>query len=295
MNQASAHPFASPGLGRRIVHGGIFLLTVAGSLIALLLPFQRRFSDLNVGEVAPQTLVAPFDLEYVSEVRTNEAREAAARAIAPIYTPPDPDLARRQIQRLRETLQFISAVRQDPLANTEEKRARLLASGQIYLEEKTVEALIGLSDVAWERLEQEALTVLERVLRNRITEDELPQVRQNLVSLVSLTFSREQADLVATLVAPFVIANSFYSAELTEAARQQAREAIQPIVQRYKAGETIVNSGDVITSVQYEALEKFGLISRSRKWNQDLAPLAILFGLSIFTLLYFSFRRPLPF
>lgn len=295
MKPADTHP-SSSALFRRIFHWGIFLLTLAGSLVALFLPlFQKRLAGLNIGEVAPQTLVAPFDLEYVSEVRTNEAREAAARAIAPIYTPPDPDLARRQIQRLREALQFIAAVRQDSLASTDEKRSRLLASGQIHLSEEAVETLINLSDASWERLQQEALMVLERVLRNRILEDELSQVRQNLVSLVSLTFSPEQAQLVATLVAPFVVANSFYSAELTEAARQQARDAVQPIVQRYKAGETILNSGDVITPAQYEALEKFGLIAPARKWSQYLGPLAILLGLSLFTLLYFSFHRTLPF
>lgn len=286
---------ASPGRLRRAARGGILLLTVAGSLIALLLPFRGPLSGLDVGEVAPQTLVAPFDLEYVSEVRTNEAREAAARAVAPIYTPPDPDLARRQIQRLRETLQFISAVRQDSLATPQEKRERLLASAQVHLEAQIVDDLLALPDASWERLQQEALNVLERVLRNRILEEELPQIRQNLVSLVSLTLSREHAELVAALVAPFVIANSFYSAELTENARQQARDAVQPIVQRYKAGETIVNGGDVITTAQYEALEKFGLITPSRKWGQYLGPVAILLGLSLFTVLYFSARSALPF
>ncbi|MEJ5240590.1 MAG: HDIG domain-containing metalloprotein [Anaerolineales bacterium] len=297
MNGVNLYPSpASPFLLRRILHGGIFLLTFLGTLIALLLPsLQNRLSAITPGEVAPRTVLAPYDIEYVSEVRTAEAREAAARSIAPIYTPPDPDLARRQLQRLREALQFISAVRQDTLATSEEKRVRLAGSAQIHLEEATIQTLLSLPDSSWERLQQEAITVLERTLRNRILEEDLPQVRQNLPGLVSLTLPREQAELVATLVAPFVIANSFYSPEMTEAARQQAREAVQPIVQRYKAGETIVAAGDVITPAQYEALQKLGLISSPRNWNQYFGPLAISLGLSLFALLYFSQRRQLPF
>ncbi len=278
-----------PSLGKKLLLGGIFVLTFVGVLIALFLPiWQRRIPSLRVGDVAPRTILAPFDIEYVSEVRTSEAQEAAARSVAPIYTPPDPELARQQIQRLREVLYFISAIRQDALSTLDEKRTRLAESGQIHLEEKTIEVLLRLSDAKWDRLQQEALTLLERVLRTRILEEDLPNVRQNLAEMVSLTLAREEAELVAALVSPFVIANSFYSPEMTEAARQQARQSVQPIVQRYKAGETIVSSGDILTAVQYEALQKLGLVSTGADWNQYLGPAALAIGLSILALLYVS-------
>jgi len=286
---------SSPSLGKRLLLGGIFVLTFIGVLVALFLPFwQRRIPSLRVGDVSLRTIVAPSDIEYVSEVRTHEAQEAAARSVAPVYTPPDPELARQQIQRLREVLQFISAIRQDPLSTFDEKRARLAESGQIHLEEKIIQALLRLPDSTWERLQQEALTLLERVLRTRILEEDLPKVRQNLVEMVSLTLAREEAELVAALVSPFVIANSFYSPEMTEAARQQARQSVAPIVQRYKAGETIVSSGDILTAVQYEALQKFGLVSTATDWNQYMGPAALALGLSILALLYLSAQRNPP-
>ncbi len=101
-----------PPVPRQLRTLQIFLL-LAVSLVtyaALALPLGLRPNapPLQVGSVAPRDLQAPHDLEYVSQVRTEEARQAAEKAVQPIYTPPDPSIARKQIDRLTSTLQFIS-------------------------------------------------------------------------------------------------------------------------------------------------------------------------------------------
>ncbi len=65
----------------------------------------------------------------------------------------------------------------------------------------------------------------------------------------------------------FVVPNSLLSEDLTEAARQAAREAVEPVIQEYKAGEIIVLRGQVITPAEFEALQQFGLIEESRPWQ----------------------------
>ena len=74
-------------------------------------------------------------------------------------------------------------------------------------------------------------------------------VRQSLSSQVSLALTEKEAALVVEIVAPLVVANSFYSPELTDAARQAAREAVEPVTQSYIAGQTVVSHGQVITAV----------------------------------------------
>src|SRR5512143_729372 len=66
---------------------------------ALVLPLSLRPAapPLKAGDVAPLDMQAPRDLEYVSEVRTEEARGAAENAVQPVYTAPDPAIARQQI------------------------------------------------------------------------------------------------------------------------------------------------------------------------------------------------------
>src|SRR5512146_2894146 len=94
------------------------LLVASGLLTFALLtfPFSLRPSSVtvDVGDVAPRDLQAPRDVEYVSEVRTEDARLTAERAVQPVYAPPDPAIARQQIERMRTVLQYVSLVREDP-------------------------------------------------------------------------------------------------------------------------------------------------------------------------------------
>src|SRR5512143_1559010 len=83
-------------------------LLVAVSLVtyaALVLPLSLRAPapPLQAGDVAPQEMQATRALEYVSDVRTQEARQAAAQAVLPVYTAPDPAIARKQIDALNAT------------------------------------------------------------------------------------------------------------------------------------------------------------------------------------------------
>ena len=64
----------------------------------LLLP---SIVPLKPGDVSPSDFQAPQSLEYISEVRTEEARKAAENAVAPVYASPDPSIARGQIEKLR--------------------------------------------------------------------------------------------------------------------------------------------------------------------------------------------------
>ncbi len=292
---AAAHPPLSTRM--RLLQW--FLLTCISlfSYAALVLPLSLRPSTLplRVGDVAPRTLQAPYDLEYVSQVRTEEARQAAERAVQPVYTPPDPAIARQQIERLRSTLQYISLVRVETLIPPDQKRAELAALSEISLKPESIEQIIAMSDPRWEALQQEALRVLEQVMRSPIRVDTLEVVRESVPSRVSLALSEQNAALVTELVSAFVIPNSQFSADLTAAAQKSAREAVQPIVQRYKAGETIVNGGEIITPAMMEALQQFGLIRSAQPLETYLGTAALTLLFTLLMALYAYRRQRLAF
>lgn len=277
----------------RTLQIGIVLAVSVISYLALILPIGLRPATLavDVGMVAPRDLQAPRDIEYVSEIRTEEARQAAERAVAPVYTPPNPSIARQQIERLRTTLQFISLTRDDPNASLEQKQADLAALSDVRLNEKTIAQILALSPAHWDEIQQEALSVLEQVMRRPIRDQEVEATVRNLPSLVSLSLSEEHAQLVADLVSPFVVPNSLYSEELTQAARQAAREAVAPVVQTYKAGETIVPGGEIITPADMEALQQLGMIRPGRRMEDMVGAAALVIASAAFPILYFFRRR----
>lgn len=270
-------------------------LIVAVSLIsfaALITPIALRPTTqaLDVGDVSQTTQQAPRDIEYVSDIRTEEARQAAESAVQSVYSAPDSTIAREQIERLRTALQYITSVRTNFELTPAEKKSNLVALSDVRLKLETIDYVIEISDVRWEVVQAESLRVLEQVMRRAIYEDKVESTQAGVSSFVSLTLNEQQSILVSELVSAFIVPNSFFSEELTTASRQAARTAVEPIVRTYKAGETIVPAGEVITPADMEAFQQLGMIRPGQRWEDMLGAAAIIILSAVFVPLYF-FRR----
>jgi len=260
---------------------------------ALILPslLSPAAVSLQVGDVSPSDFQAPQNIEYISEVRTEDARIAAESAVAPVYAPSDTTIARKQIDRLRAALQYITLVRSDENASAEQKASDIASITDISLKPQTIEQILALTSARWDTIQQESLSVLEQVMRRTIRDNEADAVRRTIPSLVSLSLNDEQSAIVVELVSAFVVPNSLYSADLTEAAKTSAREAVQPIIQSYKAGEIIILRGQIIRSPQLEALQQLGLIEQTSPWQDYAGAGALVLVLAALTAFYFSRRR----
>ncbi|HUM28359.1 MAG TPA: hypothetical protein PKN81_19110, partial [Anaerolineales bacterium] len=276
----------------RVLQISLIIAVGLASFAALTMPIALRPSTqaLDVGDVSQNTLQAPRDIEYVSDIRTEEARKAAESAVQPVYTPPDPAIARQQIERLRTTLQYINSVRTNVGMTTDEKKSNLVELSDVRLKLETIDYLVGISDARWEIVQSEALRVLEQVMRRAIYEDKVESTQTGIPSIVSLTLNEQQSALVAELASAFVVPNSFFSEELTIAAQQAARDAVKPIVQTYKAGETIVPAGEIITPADMEAFQQLDMIRPGQRWEDMLGAVSIIVLSAVLVPLYF-FRR----
>ncbi len=56
---------------------------------------------VQVGEPSPRNIKAPRRMVYISDVRTEEARNAAVARVADVYTSPDMNIALNQLQALK--------------------------------------------------------------------------------------------------------------------------------------------------------------------------------------------------
>ena len=277
----------------RILQTSLIVLVGLASFGILISPLglNPTLETVGEGDVAQTTIQSPRDIEYVSEIRTEEARKAAESAVQPVYSSPDPAIAREQIERLRTSLQNISSTRDNIEATREEKETSLLALSDLRLKTETVNYLLSIPTSRWDAVQSEALRVLEQVMRRAIYEDKVEATQAGISSLVSLTFNEQQSELVTELVTPFVVPNSFFSQELTDAAKLSARQSVQPIVQTYKAGETIVPAGEIITPADMEAFQQLGMIRPGQRWEDIAAAGAIVVLCAAFIPIYF-YRRP---
>ena len=279
---------------RRIVFLTVLFIVAVGLVLTiLLLPLytQATAPQLGIGEVASEEILAPYDISFISEIRTDQQRNAASSNIPSIYSPPNTSVARRQLEHMRGTLSYINSVRADEHASLDQKAADLTALGDISLSEETILNILSLGDARWQSIQQESIVVLEQVMRNTIREDRIDNALRSVPALVSLDLPEDQAVVVAELVSGFVAPNSFYSEELTEAARDQARDSIEPIAHSYVQGETVIPRGKVVTATDLEALVQFGLVQPEIRW-QDIVSIASLVLLMTILLLLYLRQKP---
>ena len=273
----------------------LLVLTGLGVYAILVLPISLRPSSLLVhaGQVAPQDFQAPRTTEYISTIRTEQARAVAERAVAQVYSSPDPVIARRQIEHLRTALDYISATLADATLDTAKKRALLASFSDLRLQSEVIDQILALSSSRWNSIAQDALRVLEQVMRSPVRDTNLETTQANLIFIVSLALTEAESAIVVDLVKPFVVDNSFSSPDLTDAARQQARQSVEPITQTYVEGETIVQRGQLLTDADIEALQTLGLIRPTNPALDYLGAAAMVAVIMSFAGIYFHRRRPL--
>jgi cyclic-di-AMP phosphodiesterase PgpH len=262
--------------------------------ISLLIPDFSPLSNppLKEGDVATQDLLAPFGVTYESEILTENRRETVARAVESIYTSPDTSLARQQLERLRATLAYITSIRGDNFASREQKIVDIAALDDIQIDRDTTAHILALSDARWQVVQQEAILVLEQVLRDTIREDRLDSARRSVPTRVSLSLPEDQAEIVVELVTPFVIPNSFFNENLTEAARQQARDAVEPVTRTFVPGENVVLHGQVISALDLEALNIYGFVQSTNRWQDIASAAGLVLIFSAFFVVYLR-RKPI--
>ncbi len=271
----------------------VMIVSVGIASVTLLLTMAKTPSaqDLQVGSVASQEIVAPYAITYTSDVMTEQRRSDAAYAALPQYTVADTSIARQQLDRLRAALAFISTVRADSYASQAQKLTDLAALQDVHLDQETATAILELTEPRWQAVQQEAVIVLERAMRDTIREDRLETTLRGIPSMVSLALPEDQAAIVVELVATLIAPNSFYSDSLTEAVRQQAMEAVEPVTVSYAAGETILRRGEKVTTTKLEAMQHLGLARPEIHW-QDYASLAGV--ILLVTLLFVIYLRRKP-
>lgn len=271
---------ASPELGANLLQrasrllqsGRLWLILasgIVGTTAALSLDTLQAESSqsLALGQVAPQDIAAPYAASFESQVLTEAARLAAAEAVPGVYDPPDSRIARQQLEKLNAALDFIADVRADPFASSESRQQDLAALAELDLTPANARTLLDLPETRWESLRQEASTVLQDFMRGEIREGRLEDARRRLPTMVSISMTDEQAQLVVDLVGAFIAPNSMYNQAATELARMRAAQAVPPVTRSFAEGETIIARGQVAEALQLEALEQFGLLRATNRWQ----------------------------
>jgi cyclic-di-AMP phosphodiesterase PgpH len=256
----------------RVVHtlGIMGAALLFSALATLVMAFNAFFVDqslatLNVGDPAPRDIIAPQSTTYISAVLTEQGRQNAVNAVEDIYDLPDPNVARQQTTLARRILDFVNNVRRDPYASLEQKASdisQITALG-LTANDPITEALLELNDDTWRLVDEQIISVLERVYQQSIRDSDVETVINRLPNQVSLSFQERESRVVTEIVGDLVRPNTFVNTQETDAARETAAREFQPVERTFLAGQIVVGEGNIITAADYEALQQLGLLEVS--------------------------------
>jgi cyclic-di-AMP phosphodiesterase PgpH len=239
-----------------------FFILVATVIVGFddIFPGQGGITTLQVADIAPDNIYAPESRTYISQVLTDQRRESAMAAVRPVYDPPDPSVARQQIDLARQILDYIENIRRDPFGSAEQKMRDLSQIAALTLGETTIRNILELDHETWQEVDNQIIVVLERVMRGEIQEVDLAPIRAQLPTQVSPRFDEREAGIIVTIISELLRPNTRLNEEATTAARQAAAEAVVDETRSFERGQIVVAGGTRITPLDYEALDQLGIL-----------------------------------
>ncbi|MFL5725796.1 MAG: HD family phosphohydrolase [Chloroflexota bacterium] len=259
--QEPAAPLSRRDVTRLGVAAVGLILILTAILAADLFPQPLK---IKVGDVATADIVAPRALEYESKVRTNKLRTAARDAVDPQYdftTEHAIEIAREQLRLFDQRVRPIDQAFAE--GATEEERNTLLGAALEGIPDDVRLTLLGLTADQWASVRAEASRVLDATESSELPEPDVEDARARLTGQMAGGLNDDERTLAATIIDPLVVANSFFSADLTSAARDRAAAAIDPQMVDVAPNEALVRRGDKVSEEQLEAIDQFQLRTAS--------------------------------
>ncbi len=271
---------------------GAFLTVVIGAVLLSdeFLPSNQVI--LNAGDVSSDDILAPADLTFVSEIRTQQAQEAQAASVQDIYDPPDVSVARQQEVLAQQILDYITSVRYDAYASSEEKVSWIAAIPDLSLSPEVISQTLTLTEEDWQEVREETVRVLVRAMQGEIRDSQVAATRRRVPTFISYNLTDSQTDVVEAIAGGLVTANTFFNAARTEEAKQEARESTPPVSATYRQGEVIVRAGDRVRPVDIEALDAFGLRQQAIRWESVVGVAVLALIVAVLTELFILRLQP---
>lgn len=263
-------------LAFRLLSLALLVLAVPG---VIALGALSEDTAVVVDEPSPRTIVADRQVEVVDDLATAEARQRAANLV-PAVEVPDLDASSGMVAAVGEVFAAARAVREPRLQDNpdagqpdEPAQVRVVPSPAQQVEQLTrtipalgedgVRDLVGLSDAQLDRVEAEAIDVMQALAQRQILQDELGEtLDRELPLLIGLRQWPDEVD--QTIVEPLLreVAQPTWVVdnEATEEQRQEAFESVEEVTQAFAEGAIVVSAGDRVSEVEFEAIDELGQV-----------------------------------
>lgn len=272
------------GAGRRLLLGLAFLLVTT---LILSSGFSPGAVNVKLGQPTQEAIKAPRD--FIDRPTTRKLQEEAMAKVQDVYTLDD-QVAPQVLKDVSGVLDAVEKARKDP-APLEERVARLRAALPTDPGDLTARALLEMSDGEWSSFRQDLLNLVQHQMDQGIHPESLDTFRRDAsATIMTWPYPRPALSFATDVVNAYLRPNVLVDEAKTQAARQEAKESVKPVV--IVKGQTIVPDGHVITEEDLERLRDAGLLEGGRGAGVWLSALLVAFLLEGMVALYVYHFQP---
>ncbi|WP_083842268.1 HDIG domain-containing metalloprotein [Desulfosporosinus youngiae] len=266
-------------------------------LLTILLSSNIFVSTLHIeiGEPSPQLITAPWNRDIEDQVKYERDKEAAARAVQPVYKADEEYLIllTKTIGNAFISLREASTSENDEILS-ELKKNQLFAG----LPE---DVLVSLIETLPEELTKSEQVGREIILSRARSLDTGPRTSENVAAFRDrIKAELDQAELTQDAKTLFKV---FLDQEVnrptlivdeptTEALRAAARALIKQDSLHYKANQKIIGAGEIVDETIYQVLVAYGLINSHNTWKSVFGiAVIVLIGMGSILAYLFQYKR----
>lgn len=227
--------------------------------------------DLKVGMVPNATITATKDVEDTYNTERN--RKTAANAVTPTYRFQE-GVTEQVLNKFDEIFAELRMVNQYAQTLPDWKASRVFQREeldyahsmlkQIKLSDYQLTAVLRATQAEMDEAYTLLFTTIQSTMVNHVTEGQENTARNNIKQIVNYRMSVALGQyMVPPVLTACIQPNMVIDQEATEAARQEARNAVEPVI--FKQGQNIVVKGEGrVSQSQLSMLSTLGLLSNSQ-------------------------------
>ena len=223
--------------------------------------FTKKVS-LQIGEIAKETVYAPFQVE--NEIATNRLRNIAAASVEPIYKR-DSAVQEKGIGNIEKLFESITAIKTSDVATTLEKTEVAVLSGRspIGLYNEQYATLLAASPQDREYLKETCISIASEIFTEGIsveTSNKTSDVKRAVDNTdLSVNMRKIAQDIINNVLAPNVVEDEVATNEL----KKIQSDKVDPVY--ILAQEKIIEKGTKVTEEIYNVLDQVGYLDTDDK------------------------------
>ncbi|MDX8364190.1 HD family phosphohydrolase [Cytobacillus sp. IB215665] len=302
----------------KFVHIGFYVVIAAVIFLALYSNVEPKKYNIQLHSDAEQTIYSPKTIE--DKEMTERKRKEAAGEVQDVF------LQKKEYEEnsvdvisdffswidevngeLNEKYANIRAVIENEegieneevelepqrLEPTDEEKIELLKTKMPedivnLFSDQEIEVLFQATPEQLTNAQEKAITVVQNIMSEELRTNEIESAkRQAENELQYLNVKSSLRNTISKLVKFVIIPNMIYDVEATEEKREQARNAVEPVM--IIQGQIIVEEGELITQDIIRKLEVIDLVQNKRSF-QPFIGLGLMIGLMLAAVAYHFFR-----